>query len=544
MIYPPHFPSDYENNAEKMVYQALTDLPEKDFDVFFHKTFSGNEKTESDDYEIDFLIVDKRDERFNAILIIEVKGGRVYYSGNDGCWYQNKHQLEMGPDDQARKNKYNFKKRFKTIISNIPIHWIVWFPEGIFSGGEKTPTNMNKWQIFDNNFLVGATAHIVSVFDRIRQKHDDLSGESLEDYSKRLKISLLRGLFIIQPLNILLKQYEERYFQLQQEQKTFFASLAQIKKLSVSGGAGTGKTMLASSAAMDFGNEGKNVLFLCFNRMLYRALDANISCKQITVSTFHTFAYDYVAKFDPSWLVKNPNRDNEFHMQQLPQKFRALLQKNNPKKYDVVIIDEAQDFEKSWLEMIFKFTSSKSNIILFFDENQNIFKREFLIPGQDQFFNFQLIHNYRNSQKICDFVQHHTGIAVKSGNTPQGVEVDLLNYTGLDDLVRQLKLTLLNLIQIEKIPLKDIVIIVDGHLADHPLAQVSKIDRFTLNAWDVNSERKPDELYFTSISRFKGLESNVVLLVLDEETQFLGNKQFYTQCTRAKSVLKVFWKEN
>ena len=62
MIYPSDFPPDYENFSEKMVYQALTKLPEKDFDVFFHKTFSGSEKSENDDYEIDFLVVDKRDE--------------------------------------------------------------------------------------------------------------------------------------------------------------------------------------------------------------------------------------------------------------------------------------------------------------------------------------------------------------------------------------------------------------------------------------------------------------------------------------------------
>ena len=74
-----------------------------------------------------------------------------------------------------------------------------------------------------------------------------------------------------------------------------------------------------------------------------------------------------------------------------------------------------------------------------------------------------------------------------------------------------------------------------AYLSKHTQAKIGKyrfvlgdFGNFTLNAWDVNSERKPDDLYFTSICRFKGLERNVVMLVLDEETQFMGNKQFYT----------------
>ena len=37
MIYPPNFPPDYGNLAERKVYEALTGLPDEIFDVFFHK---------------------------------------------------------------------------------------------------------------------------------------------------------------------------------------------------------------------------------------------------------------------------------------------------------------------------------------------------------------------------------------------------------------------------------------------------------------------------------------------------------------------------
>lgn len=404
MIYPPIFPPDYGNLAEKKVYETLAGLPEEDYDVFFHKTFSGTGNRQDDDYEIDFLVADLRNGRLNGIMVIEVKGGYMSYSGVENCWYQSGRRLVPGPDDQARKNKHNFIQRFKSLIPGVPVDWIIWFPEGVVSGDSAMPVNLCSWQVLDFHSLAQPEEGITLAFAKIYERHPGFPGEQFKTYKERLKFSLLHGLGIMQPLNILLKRYEERYFQLEREQKDFFSNLYQINKLAVEGGAGTGKTVLAAAAAMDAGNEGKNVLFLCFNRMLFHALDATVSGKQVKVSTFHTFAYEFVSKHDPGWLVANPARDNSFYMQLLPGKFRSLLKKNPPKKkYEVLIVDEAQDFERSWLEMVFMLVREDGRFVLFFDENQNIFERGFDIPGGEKFLRFRLFRNFRNTHKICSF---------------------------------------------------------------------------------------------------------------------------------------------
>lgn len=543
MIYPPNFPPDYGNQAEKKVYEALAGLPGEKYDVFFHKTFSGTGNRQDDDYEIDFLVADLRNGRLNGIMVIEVKGGYMSYSGVENCWYQSGRRLVPGPDDQARKNKHNFIQRFKSSIPGVPVDWIIWFPEGVIPGDSVLPVNLCDWQLFDNHSLAQSEEGIIQAFDKIYERHPGFPGEPLKTYKERLKFSLLHGLGIVQPLNILLKRYEERYLHLEQEQKVFFSNLYQIDKLALEGGAGTGKTVLAAAAAMDAGNEGKNVLFLCFNRMLYHALDATVSCKQVKVSTFHTFAYEFVNRLDPEWLVANPVRDNPFYMQLLPGKFRNLLKKNPPKKkFDVLIVDEAQDFEHSWLEMVFSLVREEGRFVLFFDENQNIFNRGFDIPGGEKFLRFRLCRNFRNTHKICSFTEKYTGIDVKPGNTPEGVDVEVLDYAGLDDLLRKLERTLLKLVQVEKVSLSDIVILVDGHTNEHLIGKCTRIGPYPLEPWAVDKERDPEKLYFTSVNRFKGLESNVILLVLNSSPDLQGNKLFYTQCTRAKSMLKVLWK--
>ena len=149
MIYPPHFPDDYENIAEKRVYHALSALPADDYDVYFQKTFSGSGSRENDDYEIDFLVIDKRNDRFNAMLVIEVKGGKLTYSAKENCWFQNGHKLNPGPDGQARKNKHNLVHRFPSLLVNVPVGWVLWFPEGYNTAGDFTPVNMKPWQVLD-----------------------------------------------------------------------------------------------------------------------------------------------------------------------------------------------------------------------------------------------------------------------------------------------------------------------------------------------------------------------------------------------------------
>jgi superfamily I DNA/RNA helicase len=51
--------------------------------------------------------------------------------------------------------------------------------------------------------------------------------------------------------------------------------------------------------------------------------------------------------------------------------------KDRIKKYDVVLIDEIQDYMQSWIDIIMNyFTHSESELVVFGDEKQNIYERE------------------------------------------------------------------------------------------------------------------------------------------------------------------------
>ena len=542
MIYPPKFPSNIDNRAERLVYEALSKLSDDEFDIYYQKTFSGAGIKESDEYEIDFLVIDKRNDRFNAVVVIEVKGGPVSYSAKNNQWYQYKKPMEPAPDEQARKNKHNLIQRFRSLLCKVPVGWALWFPEGYSTAGDFTPTNVRPWQIMDYDSLADPDSTIEAVLKEVTIKHQDYTGEPLEVYTNKLAKSLLRGLGIVQPLNILLQKYEEDYIHLQEQQLAFYKNLYQYNRLAISGGAGTGKTLLASGAAVDFANEGKEVLFLCFNKMLSLALKATVEGANVTVNTFHSFAYEFIEERESGWFDKQDEKEEGFHEFVFPAKLEEVLRKYPPSdKWDVLIVDEAQDFNRYWLSVLYRMVKEEGKKILFFDENQNIFRRKFEIPDEESFFPFRLSYNLRNTKKICGFVQDKTGFTVTPWNTPEGPDVKCVDYTDFEDLVRQLKLVLLELVKVNKISLSDIVMLIDSGVKEHPLGTINRIGEFDLRPWDVDSQRDPEILYFTSISRFKGLESNVVLLIKEELKGLEDNRRFYAQCTRAKSVLYVLF---
>ena len=68
MIYPPEYKNSILNSEEK-VFKALSELPDEGFTTFYNQQF-----TSVNQYEIDFIIADHRNNRLNSIIVLEVKG--------------------------------------------------------------------------------------------------------------------------------------------------------------------------------------------------------------------------------------------------------------------------------------------------------------------------------------------------------------------------------------------------------------------------------------------------------------------------------------
>jgi hypothetical protein len=209
--------------------------------------------------------------------------------------------------------------------------------------------------------------------------------------------------------------------------------------------------------------------------------------------------------------------------------------------FDVLIVDEGQDMDGAWIEMLLlHFLKKEGQALVFFDPKQNIFQRDFYLPSAANWASMQLPYNYRNAKTINRFVNTHLGLNTQSGNVPEGIPVKIRPYSS-ENLVDELDRLLLRLLHIEKVGTPQITVIVDGSTQDWELEGRELPQAKLMLRWlSPTEEKEKGNLYMTSINRFKGCESDVVILILKEPLLPISNANIrYTQLTRAKGGLWV-----
>lgn len=72
MIFPPFFPKkESYSHAEGKIFNSLSQLNDEDFTIFYNQEFSSINPREANEYEIDFIIADHRNNQLNTIIVVE-----------------------------------------------------------------------------------------------------------------------------------------------------------------------------------------------------------------------------------------------------------------------------------------------------------------------------------------------------------------------------------------------------------------------------------------------------------------------------------------
>jgi hypothetical protein len=196
----------------------------------------------------------------------------------------------------------------------------------------------------------------------------------------------------------------------------------------IRGVAGSGKTIILASRAKMLSKQNPDwkILILCYNISLANAIQQMIL--HMVNEPEDLFDFDFTGE-SPESPMNNKNilvrnfhswlkNDLKIHERQIP----SLLEKLKNKEailptYDAILIDEGQDFDPEWLNLVSSLLSEKTqSLLLVEDRAQSIYKRKRSLV-QDTGLSFQgrskvLSINYRNTKQIVkfawDFYRHHS----------------------------------------------------------------------------------------------------------------------------------------
>ncbi|MGH2555485.1 MAG: AAA family ATPase [Actinomycetota bacterium] len=485
--------------------------------------------------EADFVIAHPID----GILVLEVKGGELAYDPATRRWTQagrsGRHYLDEDPFHQARDEMHSLVE----ILSHQP-GWERWrpsygygvaFPDGLYER-DAHPAARAEWAI-DHDDMNRLDSRVKEVMRAWRHPGRRFGAEGMEALERALGYRVE----IRTPLRLQFDEEDKKIVELTNDQAYVLSYVTKLHRAAVVGPAGSGKTMLAVAIATRLANGGNDTLLTCFN---WRLAD---SLRESTRETLHLQALHFhelcrVIAREAGLAVHEEPKDEdavrEYFDHALPELLEAASAAIGP-RYDVIVVDEAQDFLPSWWPKLLALHRKPRDgfLFLFADDNQNLYGGG--APADMAELTLPLPANLRNTKPIHEFVSvFYTGDGKPVSRGPNGRPVEVLGYRSEDDLAHLMALVLKNLEQ-EHVPLEDIIVLTPGRRAKSALRLRGRV-----NGYELTDDPAPGKVLTCTIHGFKGLERPVVILAeIGERHREDLARYLYVGGSRARNHLIV-----
>ena len=541
------------SQAEAKVYRALRDGLPDDYVVLFQVGWIlKEEEAQAKDGEIDFLICHPA----LGYLCIEVKGGGIGFEASTGEWFSVDRHLQKhviaSPINQALKAKYSIRSKLnedakwrELALGNVLRGHAVFFPDV----GDPNPLSRPDMP----SVLIGCAKNIRDprgwidgVFTYWGKERADFSPMSHRG------IEVIRRLFArsftVAPLvSAQLAEQEARRLILTKDQLRVLDFVRSHRRVAVSGGAGTGKTVLALEKARRLASEGFQTLLTCYNRQLADYLARLCAgAPRLDAVSFHQLCHRQVERAnrasgrDLVAEAKVTYPGTGLYDVQLPNAL-AYSVEILPDRYDAIVCDEGQDFrEEFWVPLELLLSDyEKSPFYVFYDDNQNLYKRAGTFPIRSE--PFSLTTNCRNTVPIHEAAyRYYRGIPVSPPNL-QGDDIVLDDSPVRDVQAAKITARIVNLVARQGVTAGDITVLIADAL--RKAEYYSALKRLPLPkpaTWLEEGMRSPNTVLIDTIQRFKGLESPIVILWgLDTVDLSKSQELIYVGISRAKSLLIV-----
>jgi len=547
-------PSDIKksagNDKHAGEYETLVYLGENlsdDYTVFHgvHWTLEGKKRTRFG--EIDFVILN----RSGHALIIEQKNGALketddglvkpYFIHNSFSQrFQDTATKDKNVAAQVQRALESIRDKFSkqnTGHKGLVLDYIIYCPD--YNVVNVNSTAMDGARIVDSKGR-----------GRLAERITRLLGPGeceTEAYAKAVFDFFLKTYEIVPNVHAFLGAQKKSYTRLTGGLIKIIDNLDMSPfRLKVSGVAGCGKSHLARHFYDKSIEEGKRPLLVCFNRPLRERLKNSVQ-EGGSVYTFlgllstflyelgHEIEYDKMNQAGFWGKIQDQVLD-----QSVPDEW----------KYDVIIIDEAQDLGSEQHELLQLFMKEDSDVLCLEDSSQNIWQRK--AYDDHAFLTYRADTNYRSPYLIADFIKETLPFEFEVANPLPGLGVSVTGYNDPGEQIGLLENTLNSLLKVG-FAHNDIVILSCRGISHASLSDTKRIGKHTIRQFTGKYDELGNQLftegdiYFDSIGRFKGQQSPVVLLTdVDPKPEKWEREQclLFTGMTRATVRLEMLVNQN
>lgn len=532
-----------ESPGEKKLYNLIRDNPlTKDW-VVLHSLHIANHVSKAKG-EADFVLLIPN----YGIAIFEVKSHKTI-NVTSGSWYLGSDKIaHESPFVQSEKAMFSIREKLHERLSylkSVTFLNMCWFTEVPFP--KEDTFEWQGWQVLNSNDLETPIDSVLNSFKsgvkHLQKTVNSRIGHisSFGQVQIEAVINCLRPDFeFVMSEKQVRSQRREELIKFVEDQYEALDLISSIPRVIFKGPAGTGKSLLAIEMARRTSLEGKKVRLLCFNTLLAAYLRSQYQNQDLEILTIDAFAYRIASLNTKEPLPKNPieaiNMIN-FETLWVPQEFRV----------DFLIIDEAQDTLNSkyfsLLDSSLERGLSAGKWIAFgdFDSQQIYGSQDSLESVKEKFGDIPLASLSKNCRNVIQIGHFVAGILssmprwssfLRTSDNPDPRFISIPPNTDmvpmLDEVIGEFRSQYFSW---------DEIVVLSPLQIPNP-ADVFSQSKYS-SKFSVIDSRQSGKIGFSTIGRFKGLESScVIALDLEQlENWSTKNELLYILFTRATDRL-------
>ncbi len=513
--------------------------------------------------QIDFLLVCEK-----GVVIVEVKGGKIGIEQGKFYYEVSRERtfMDRSPFDQARDYMYALINNKIISSSQLFIDTICAFPHTRMNHTNANPSADLGYKLWSKKQHEDFTLSFTDFCIDVLETGKNIKGWSRQDLIPQdIEVAIQSLLFNFEDRsrNVYSEHNMEAILQrLDIDNLSSFNSLQKNDRIFIEGGPGTGKTTIAKAYIEKY--HTLRGLYLCWNKLL----EAKIK-NEIWQAGLHYCQVDQFVSFILSVQNKVGNGSISLDeisegsaIEKLEVLFSIARSQHDFTPYDYVIIDEAQDvLDKGAIQLLSSFTSvtqeglSSGRYLVFFDTEQGYNNKnrqidEIADSVAQNGARFVLDANKRvpTNKEIVSFAKTLLdGISAKDLFDKIIAEnydsVKIFYFEGAKTLIKHINIVKKEIWKYSK-NWNEYVILADSSTKREQTSSSEKLyDRIA--TVDGIKELTPrnmcidtDELPFTSILTFKGLECKHVILIINGRVK-IDTYELYVGMTRAIMDLQL-----